>query len=101
IVCAFCGSGLGLLWLLLHSACGRGSSGASVVEADRVVLNELLQVAVSPARVEIKLLHLRINALVIPAIVIEPINGAHHARAMSSTGAVNVKLAGCRIVDEL
>ena len=65
-----------------------------VMETDGVVLHEFLHVAVAPASVEVVLLHLRINLIVIPVVVIEPVNSAHHARAMPAAGAVYIKLPG-------
>ena len=88
--------------LLLISGRG-GHRGAGLLNKPirRVILHKLLHVAMSPARVEVVLLHLRINLIVVPVVVIEAVNSTHHARAMTSARAVHVKLARFRIVNEL
>src|SRR5215217_5921293 len=54
----------------------------SIVEAHGVILHELLHVTMSPARVEIELLHLRIYLIVVPVIAIKAIDSSHHTCAM-------------------
>ena len=53
-----------------------------------VVLNKLLEVAVSPASVEVVFLHLGIDLFKVPVVMIEAINRAYDACAMASAGAV-------------
>src|SRR5438874_1091722 len=59
-----------------------------------VVLHKLLHLAVSEARVEVVFLHLRVDLIVVPVVVVEAVNRAHHTRAMPATGAVHVELSG-------
>src|ERR1051325_5799517 len=70
-------------------------------EMRRVVLDELLQIAVSPARVEVVLLHLGVDLIVVPVVMIEAINRAHHARAMTPASTVYVELSSRGIVHQL
>src|ERR1700752_4465862 len=71
------------------------------MEINGVILNELLHVAMAPAGVEVILLHLRRDLIVIPVVMIESVHSAHNARAVTSASAVNKKLSGCRIVNQL
>ena len=81
------------LCLLLGARRNSGGSGcARVVESGGVLLNEFLHFAMSPASIEDILLHLGVRAIVVPAVMIETIDGTHHARAMTSTRAMHIKL---------
>src|ERR1051326_1162212 len=93
LIYEICGSNLLLV--------GSYTSGLLVLETGSVVLHEFLHVAVAPASIEVVLLHLRIDLIVIPVVVIKPVNRAHDTRAMAAAGAVYKKLASRRIVHEL
>src|ERR1041385_1844019 len=86
--------------LILLSRSGR-RGGRAVRHSLRVGFDELLLSAVTVGGVEIEVQHLLINLVEIPVIIIEAINRAHHTGAMTATRAVNVELAGFRIVDQL
>src|ERR1044072_3426309 len=77
--------------LLVSSRGGDAGAGLFGNPISRVVLHKLLHVAVSPACVEVVLLHLRINLIVVPVVMVEAVNSAHHARAVTSAGAVHIK----------
>ena len=66
----------------------------------RVVLNEIELLAMAVTRVEVKLLHLGVDLVIAPVIVVEPVNRTHHSGAMSSACAMDIKLAGGRIVGD-
>src|SRR5215212_8188998 len=80
----------------LALVCDSGSRGGrgSILETNCVVLDKLLHVAVSPASVEVIFLHLGVDLLEVPVVMIEAIDSAHDAGAMTSARAVNEKLAG-------
>src|SRR5882724_7714501 len=59
-----------------------------------VVLNEVKLFSMTVAGIEVVLLHLSVDLVKVPVIVIETIYGAHDSGAMPSTCAVHVKLAG-------
>src|ERR1051326_2388439 len=89
--------------LLLGRSSGR-ARGALVLfgfDAGPVVLDILLHIAVAPGGRKIVILHFRIDLIVIPVVMGEPINGAHNACAVLASSAVNKKLTSCRIVNEL
>ena len=65
-----------------------------------VVLDKLLHRPMSPASVKVVSLHLGIRLIIIPVVVVEAVNSAHHSGAVTTTGAMNEELAGCRIVRE-
>src|SRR5689334_11935303 len=72
-----------------------GCSGrVSVVETDGVVLDKFLHVAMAETSVEVILLHLGVDLIEVPVVMIEAINRAHHACAMAAAGAVHKELAG-------
>src|SRR5262249_34510762 len=96
-LCLLCSSFVPLVAFVCASLWLPGLS----LDIGSVILNELLHVAMSPASIEVVFLHLGVGLIVAPVVMIEPINGAYHAGAMASTGTVNVKLAGSRIVNQL
>src|SRR5688500_3756532 len=63
-----------------------------------IVLHKIFEGPMSPTRVEVELLHLGVNLVEVPVIVLVPIDGTHSARAMSSAGAMKEKLARSRII---
>src|SRR3954452_2349937 len=67
----------------------------------RVILDEGLEVAVAPRSVEVVLLHLRVDLVVTPAVLLEAVDRAHRARAVAATGAVYEELAGRGVVNRL
>src|SRR6185436_10333185 len=86
---------------LIYSRRRDGRGGRLVVMSLGVVLDELLEIAVSPASVEVVLLHFGVNLFEVPVVMIEAVNRAHHARAVPAARAMYEKLSGRRIVDEL
>lgn len=63
-----------------------------------VVLNEVFLLSMTPAGIEVVLIHLGHGLFKVPLIVIETIYGAHDSGAMPASRAVQEKLAGGRIV---
>ena len=55
----------------------------------------------APGGVEVVLLHLGVDLVVVPAVLLEAVDRAHRARAVASAGAVDVELAGRRVVNGL
>src|SRR6266850_6544270 len=66
-----------------------------------VVLNEIKLLSMTVAGIEVVLLHLSVDLVKVPVIVIETIYGAHDAGAMPSTRAVHVKLTSGWIISNL
>src|SRR5690242_4879814 len=81
--------------------CRDGGSSFSRLRHLPVVLNEIKLFSVSVAGVEVVLLHLRVDLVIVPMIVIETIQRSHHSGAMTSARAVYVKLACSGIVNDL
>lgn len=63
-----------------------------------VALNEVKLLSMTVASVEVILLHLSVDLVIVPVVVIETVYRGHHASAVPSPSAVHVKLAGGRIV---
>ena len=95
-------SKLGRGLLLLRSCLLSSYHGRSVILIDvcSVVLNELLHVPMSPTSVEIILLHLAVNLIEVPVVIVESINRAHHSRAMAPTRTMYIELTGGWIASE-
>src|SRR5215510_3970353 len=55
----------------------------------------------TPARVEVVLLHLGVNLIEVPVVVIKSVHSAHDTSAMTATCTMNIEPAGGRIVHEL
>src|SRR5947209_20544340 len=51
----------------------------------------------SPARVEIVILHLAVNLVKVPVIKVEAIDRAYNARAVTPARAVHVEFTSCRV----
>jgi hypothetical protein len=58
---------------------GRGGGDVASLILPRVVLDEGLEVAVPPGGVEVELLHLGVDLVVAPAVLLEPVDRAHRA----------------------
>src|SRR4051812_34295958 len=65
----------------LALVCAGSSRGgcASVVKTNSVVFDKFLHVAVSPASVKVILLHLGVDLLEVPVVVVKAIDSAHNA----------------------
>src|SRR5437764_628994 len=70
----------------------------SGLNTPRIILDERFLTTVPIRGVEVELQHLVVNLVEAPVVVVEPVNRAHYARAVTATGAVHVELAGCGVV---
>ena len=54
-----------------------------------VVLNEIKLLSMAVAGIEVVLLHFSIRLVIVPVMVVEPINCGYHSRAMATARAVH------------
>src|ERR1700741_3591287 len=76
-----------------------GSNSGVGLKLAPVILHEVFLLSVTEAGIELILIHLCQDLLQIPFVVVEAINRTHHARPVTSTGTMNIKLTGLRIVN--
>lgn len=60
----------------------------------RVVFHKLLHFSMSKSRVKVVVLHLGVDLVKIPMVVVETIDGTHYACPVSSSGTMYEELAG-------
>ena len=65
--------------------------GGFRLEVLPAVLDVPLDFSVTPARVEIVILHLLISPIVIPTVVVESVHRSHETGPMTATRTVNIK----------
>jgi len=66
-----------------------------------VILDKLLEITVAPTSIEVVGLHLAVNLIEIPVVVIKAIDSSHHASPVTATRTVNIKLSSGRVVNQL
>src|SRR5713226_6419933 len=63
----------------------------ALLEVLPVILNVLLYFSVTPASVEVVILHFLVCLIVVPSIVVEPVYRTDETGSMPATRAVNIK----------
>ena len=89
--------------LLLFRSCllsSYRSRSVILIDVCSVVLNELLHIPMSPTSIEVILLHLAVNLIEVPVVIVESINRAHYSRTMPATCTMHIKLTGSWIASE-
>src|SRR5436853_6856058 len=69
----------------------RTGRGGFRLEALPIILDVFLDFSMTPARVEIVVLHLLISRIVIPAIVVESVHRSHESGPMTSARAMDIE----------